>query len=53
MQSLKLNSDLVESQALYSTMYVKVKNVMTGEELMLSTSKLTSIRQIKEDVLKK
>ena len=36
-----------------STMYVKIKNAMTGEELMVSTSKLTTISQIKEDIFKK
>ena len=34
-------------------MYVKIKNAMTGEEMMLPTSKLTLISQIKEEIFHK
>ena len=36
-----------------TTMYVKIKNSMTGEEGMVSTSKLTTITQVKEKFFKK
>ena len=53
--NLKLNSDLPdleEGETVTGTMYVKIKNAMTGEERMISTSKLTTISQIKEDIFK-
>ena len=34
-------------------MYVKVKNAMTGEQVILEASKLTTIRQVKEQLEKK
>ena len=36
-----------------TTMYVKIKNSMTGEEGMVSISKLTTITQVKEKFFKK
>jgi hypothetical protein len=34
-------------------MYVKIKNSMTGDEVMISTSKLTTITQVKQEICKK
>ena len=50
---MKLEIKIYQIKGRDSTMYVKIKNAMTGEELMVSTSKLTTISQIKEDIFKK
>ena len=34
-------------------MYVKVRNAMTGDQVMVTASKLTSVAEIKEQISKK